>query len=272
MMSRLRLLPLAAGMFLAASCATLPESRPPSPPNPEGVRAQLLQDEAAIHSVKGVARFEYNGSQGSGSATQVILVALPDRARVETLSPLGTTALVVTLQGETLRMHSFIQQEYAFGRASRDVLGRLLNVPVPPNFLVRLLAGLPPLPVRPEDPRFQVTVEGSAVRVESVAGDWWQRLWTGQDGTTIERGEAGQSSETVLRFGFADRRRTAGVEFPFAMWVEDAKTGARIQVTYERVWLNGPIEGSLFDLPVPRDGHTRIIDLGSRLRPPSGSP
>ena len=272
MTSRLGLLTVAAGTLLAASCATLPESRPPRPPNPEGVRAQLLQDEAVVRSIKGVARFEYNGARGSGSATQVIVVALPDRARVETLSPLGTTALVVTLQGEMLRMHSLVQQEYAFGRASREVLRRLLSVPVPPEFLLRLLAGLPPLPVQAEDPRFQVVVDGSAVRVESVEGEWWQRLWTGEGGTAIERGEAGRISETILRFGFSDRRRTAGVEFPFAVWVEDAKTGARFQVAYDRVWLNSPIEESLFDLPAPQDGRTRIIDLGGALPPPPGSP
>jgi hypothetical protein len=225
-----------------------------------------------IRSVKGVARFEYEGPRGSGSASQVIVVALPDRARVETLSPLGTTALVVTLRGETLRMHSVIQHEYAFGRASREVLRRLVNVPVPPELLVRLLAGLPPLPVRPEDPRLLVVIEGPAVRVESVDGEWWQRLWTGQDGTGIERGEAGRISETVLRFGFSGRRPTAGAEFPFAMWVEDAAGGGRFQVTYERVQLNGPVEEALFDLPPPQDGQTRIIDLGNNILQSPGSP
>jgi hypothetical protein len=126
--------------------------------------------------------------------------------------------------------------------------------------------------VHAEDPRLRVVDEGSAVRVESVDGEWWQRLWAGQDGTGIDRGEAGRISETVLRFGFSDRRPTAGAEFPFAMWVEDATAGGRFQVTYERVQLNGPVEENLFDLPPPQDGRTRIIDLGRDTPPPPGSP
>jgi hypothetical protein len=259
-------------MLLAASCALLPAARQPGPPNPDEVRARLLSDDSTIHSVKGVVRFGYDGPRGGGSATQVVVVALPDRARVETLSPLGTTVLVVTLRGETLRMHSLIQHEYTVGRASRESLRRLINVPIPPEFFARLLAGLPPLPVRAEDPRFQVVVEGSAVRVESGDGEWTQRLWTGPDGTGIERGELGRISESVLRFGFAERRPTAGVEFPFAIWVEDAAKGIRLQIAYERLQLNGPVEEALFDLPTPLDGQTRIIDLGGGLPPAPGSP
>jgi hypothetical protein len=219
-----------------------------------------------------MARFGYEGPRGSGSATQVIVAALPDRARVETLTPLGTTALIVTLRGETFRMHSLMQHEYAVGRANGELLRRLVNVPVPPEFLVRLLAGLPPLPVPGEDRGYRVAVEGDAVRVESVNKDWWQRLWTGRDGTGIERGEAGRNTETVLRFGFSDRRPTSGVEFPFAMWVEDATGRGRFQVEYERLQLNGPVEDALFDLPAPQDGRTRIIDLGGAIPPSPGSP
>ena len=259
----------AVGLLLIASCALVPAARQPGLPNPEGVRAHLLRDEAAIRSVQGVARFGYEGPRGSGSATQVIVLALPDRARVETLSPLGTTLLVATLQGERLRVHSLMRHEYAAGLASQEALGRLVNVPVPPALLVRLLAGLPPLPVRAEDPRLQVVVEGSAVRVESVDAEWWQRLWTGPDGTGIERGEAGRISETALRFGFADRRPTAGVEFPFAVWVEDAAKGGRLELAYDRLKLNEPVEEALFDLPPPQGGQTRIIDLGGDL--PAGA-
>ena len=133
------------------------------------------------------------------------------------------------------------------------------------GFLVRLLAGLPPLPVGAEHAGPQIAVEGAAVRVESKQGTWWQRLWTGQDGLGIERGEAGRDSETILRFGFSDRRQTGDVEFPFALWVEDASGRGRFQLEYERVQLNRPVEDSLFDLPPPQDERTKIYNLGGAL-------
>ncbi len=268
MRSLVRPLGVAAGILLATSCAAPPVARPPIPLDPEGVRAELLRDESAVRSVKGLARVEFAGPRGSGSVSQVIVVALPDRARVETLSPLGTTALVVVLRGEEIRLHSPVSREYGVGRASGALVGRLLDVPVPPALLVRLLAGLPPLALHAGDPRFDAVADGPGVRVESVDGPWWQRLWAGE-GMGIDRGEVGRSAETILRFGFSDRRSAGGVQFPFSIWVEDAAQGGRLQVTYERLQLNPTVDDALFDLPPPRDSETRFIDLGRGFPPPA---
>jgi hypothetical protein len=86
----------AAGLLLLASCAVTPVPRLAAPPDPDRVRSRLLQEEAATRTVRGLARLVFEGPSGSGSASQVVVVALPDRARVEALTPLGTTALVAT--------------------------------------------------------------------------------------------------------------------------------------------------------------------------------
>jgi hypothetical protein len=122
------------------------------------------------------------------------------------------------------------------------------------------LAGRPPLPLLPEDPRTRLTPEGAALRIEGVDGLWWQRIWTGEGDPAIVRGELGRASGALLRFGFADRRPEGDSTFPFTVWAEDANTGARLTLTYERVRLNTPIEDSLFDLPLPADG-SRIFRL-----------
>ena len=53
---------------------------------------------------------------------------------------------MATVRADELRVHSPVRHEYWTGRATREALGRLLTVPVPPEPLLRLLAGLPPLP------------------------------------------------------------------------------------------------------------------------------
>ena len=253
----------AAGLLLLASCAVTPVSRLAAPPDPDTVRSRLLQEEAATRTVRGLARLAFEGPQGSGSASQVVVVALPDRARVEALTPLGTTALVATFRADELRVHSPLRHEYWTGRATRETLGRLLKVPVPPELLLRLLAGLPPLPLRAQDPRLTVAPDGAAVRVESVDGDYWQRLWTEADDPEVARGEVGRASEVLFTFAFADRRPTDGRSFPFEIRVEDPATRSRLHVQYERVQLNLPADPDLFELPPPTDPQTRIIDLGS---------
>ena len=212
----------AAGLLLLASCAVTPGSRLAAPPDPDMVRSRLLREEAVTRTARGLARLAFEGPQGSGSASQVVVVALPDRARVEALTPLGTTALVATLRAGELRVHSPLRHEYWTGRATRETLGRLLKVPVPPDLLLRLLAGLPPLPLRAQDPRLMVTPDGAAIRVESVEGEHWQRLWTVADDPEVARGELGRASDVLFTFAFADRRPTDGRSFPFDIRVEDS--------------------------------------------------
>ncbi len=252
----------AAGLLLLASCAVTPAPRLATPPDAEAVRSRLLREEAATQTVRGLARVAFEGPRGSGSAQQVLVVALPDRARVEALTPLGTTALVATVRAEELRVDAPLRHEYWTGRATREALGRLLAVPVPPEPLLRLLAGLPPLPLRAEDPRFTVTPDAAAVRVESVDGEYWQRLWIGVDDPGVARGEVGRASDRLFTFGFADWKPADGREFPFDIRVEDATTQSRLQVQYERLELNRSTDPALFDLPPPADPRTRIIDLG----------
>jgi outer membrane biogenesis lipoprotein LolB len=253
----------AAWLLLLASCAVTPVPRLAAPPDPDRVRTRLLQEQAATRTVRGLARLAFEASSGRGSAAYAVVVSLPDRARVEAMTPLGTTALVATVRADQLRVDSPLRHEYWTGRATPEALGRLLEVPMPPEPLLRLLAGLPPLPLRARDPRLILTPDGAAVRVESVDGEHWQRLWAEGDDLEIARGEVGRASEVLFRFAFADRRPSDGRNFPFDIRVEDSAGRGRLQLQYERLQLNLPTDSDLFDLPRPTDPRTRIIELGS---------
>jgi hypothetical protein len=261
-----RAAPLLAGSLLAA-CAALPQGPAPALPRqgltPEAFLDRLATDGAAARTLRGLASVRYDGPAGQGSATQAIVVALPDRARLEVLSPLGTAVLLLTIRGDDLAVYAPARHEYGSGRATRETLGRLAQVPVPPKPLLRLLAGLPPLPIRPEDPRLRLAMEGGAIRVESVDGPFWQRVWSDRDGLAPERGELGEAAGLLLTFEFGERRRLEGAEFPFAVRLEAVTAGTRVAIQYETVRLNEPVEAGLFDLPRPSDGKTRFLDLGA---------
>ena len=261
----LHLLALAA-LLGAAGCAAVappPAARSVGWGGPTELIARLAADEAAITTVRGLAAMRFAGPGGSGTASQVIVVVLPDHARLETLTPLGTAALLLTVQGERLAVYAPLRDEYGAGRATRDALGRLTSIPLPPGPLLRLLAGLSPLPLRPGDPRLQVEAELAGVRIESVDGPYWQRLWTDQGGGAIVRGELGEASRLLLRFNFGERRQVGELAFPFLMEVEGAEAGTRVALHFETVKLNEAVPPDLFDLPPPPNGATRTIDLGA---------
>ena len=265
MMSRLRLLFGAATLLFAVACAVVPGT-PPSTlsglsASPGEFLDRLAAQEATLRTVRGLASVRYEGAAGAGTVAQVIVVALPDRVRVEALSPLGTALFLLTIRGEDLTVYSPVRNEYGVGHATRETLGRLARVPLPPGPLLRLLAGLPPLRIKAEDPRVQVAGGVGGIMVESVDGPYWQRLWSSPDGLAVERGEVGEAGDPLLTFEFGDRRQAGVATFPFAIRLEEATGKSRLTIRYETVALNIPVEDSLFELPRPAAGQTRIIEL-----------
>jgi hypothetical protein len=267
----LRAAPLSAGLLLLAACAVVPGAAPPTLPRqwagPEVFLDRLEADDGAVKTVRGLASVRFEGPAGKGSARQVIVVALPDQMRLEALSPLGTAILLLTIRGDDLTVYAPARHEYGMGRATRETLGRLARVPVPPGPLMRLLVGLPPLPIRPGDPRVEIAVEAAAIRVESVDGPYWQRVWSSPDGMVPVRGELGEAGTLLLRFEFGERRQLDGAAFPFAVQLDEMTAGTHLAIQYETVRLNEPVEAGLFELPRPADGTTRIIDLGAGSLP-----
>lgn len=261
---------LLAGLLVTA-CAVVPEPPRPAPSGlagrPEVLLDRLAADEAAVTTLRGLASFRYDGPAGSESGTQAIVVALPDRARLEALSPMGTAVLILVIRGDVLMVHAPAQHQYGVGRATRETLGRLARLPISPGPLLRLLVGLPPLPIRPGDPRVRLTMEATGPRVESVDGPFWQRVWTSPDGAWLERGEMGEAAGLLVRFQFGDHRRLDNATVPFGVQFEEVTAGTRLALRYETVRLNEAVESGLFELPRPTDEHTRILDLGSGSPP-----
>jgi hypothetical protein len=175
-------------------------------------------------------------------------------------STVGSTALVLTIDGNRLRYHSFLAHEYVTAPATLATLDRLAGIPVPPGPLLRLLLGLTPLPLVRDDPRIVMEAEGAGFRLESVAGPLWQRLWTGTGGLLV-RGELGQAEQRFLRFELGDYRPLDGSLFPFALHVEEGEGARKLAVRYETVKLNDPLPADLFDLPRPADDRTKIREL-----------
>lgn len=265
--------PLLGGacLLLAAACGVIPKAPPGPSPELAGelvrLLARLAAEEQRLVSVRGLANVLYRGSAGSGSVIQAIVIAPPDRARLETLTPVGTTALVVTIHGDDLRVHSLLRHEYGVGRATKETLARVAKVPLPPGPLLRLLAGLPPLALSPEDPRVRVSVEPAAIRVDSVDGVYWQHLWMASDSSGVDHGELGEAAGPLLRFQFSDRQPVDSATFPFEIRLEGIATETALIIRYQTLRLNLPVEADLFELPRPTDGKTRMLDLGGGSLP-----
>jgi hypothetical protein len=199
----------------------------------------------------------------------VVLIALPDRGRLESLTPLGTTGAVVVVAGGEVRYHSAMNREFATGRATPGTLERLLGIPVPPGPLLRLLAGLPPLPVRLGEPRTRIEPEGEGQRVEAVEGALWQRIrFPAPSAAGAVRGELGDASGPLLQFEWDAWRTVGNVVFPHVLRMTGGQ-GARLELTYEWVRLDEALDPTLFVLPQPAEPDLRVLELGEGPALPS---
>jgi hypothetical protein len=252
---------MAAALLLGlASCATTPEP----PAAPRLISASNLPDiDGEWKTLRGLARVRLEGPIGSGSAGQAVLVALPDAGRLEGLSPLGTTMAVLVVAGDEVRYHSAARREYAAGRATQRAMERLLGIPVPPGPLLRMLAGLPPLPIRMRDPRTRIAAEGDRQALESVDGGLWQRIqFPGAQTAEPARGELGDAGGTLLTFEWEAWRTVGDVVFPHTVRMAGVGRPSRIEVRYEWVRLGEALDPSLFLLPRPAGPDLRVLDLG----------
>ncbi len=244
----------------ASACATTPQA---PAPRPEVSASLLPEPEREWKTLRGLARVSFAGPGGSGAASQVVLVALPDRGRLETLTPLGTMAAVVVVAGGEVRYHSIVNREFATGRATGGTLERLLGIPVPPGPLLRLLAGLPPLPVSRRDPRTRIASEGDGQRVESVEGSLWQRIrFPAPSATSGVRGELGNAGGPLLQFEWEAWRTVGEVVVPHILRLTGGERGARFDLTYEWVRLDEVLDPTLFVLPRPAETGLRVLEFG----------
>lgn len=246
-------------LLLGSACSTIPEAPPPSG---EGLPIAVPDALHEWQTVRGLAQVRLAGPAGTGSTRQAVLVALPDRGRLESLTPLGTTAAVLVLAGEEIRLHSVLEREFRSGRASREAMERLTGVAVPPGPWLRLLAGLPPLPVREADPRTESRSGGGVRTIASVDGSFWQRLQLPeQAGGGPAGGVLGDASGPLLEFGWEEWRPVAGWSFPHSVRARATGSGAEVALRYEWVRLGEPLEAELFRLSPPAEAGLRSLRL-----------
>lgn len=243
-------------LLLLAGCASLPELREEI--LPAGTFVEPLQKrETEIASLKALAEVRIQVRGREWRFLEATLLVPPSRLRLEALGLLGT-ALVLTTDGERLYAHSLLSKEFITGKATAEHLFALTGIRIPPLYLIRTLIGLPPLFTKAETLAF---LPGSGeYRVETEEGPFLQKLWL-KERPFIDRGELYQADELILRFHFEDMRSVNGVAFPHRIAFEQPEEGLHVEVRYLTLELNAPIPQASFDLPFPKDGETRILEL-----------
>jgi hypothetical protein len=219
-----------------------------------------------VPHVQGEARLRVEAPGQRGTASAFVAAERPDRLHIEVLDFFGNPAAVLVTSGGQLAIYDRRARTFYRGKATGANVARLVPLPLPPERLVALLLGAPPLigvpdPVLPgggyvtlqlnDPPRATVLRVGPRAVIERVT----------------YKGDPGVPDHEVRYRSFLDL--TAG-RLPTEVAITAESAGVRIELAWKEGDLTAPIEASLFRMEPPAGA--RVVDLDAAPEPLPGLP
>ena len=169
-MAKVRLIP-ALLSALAFGCA----SPPPASqfPNAQAALDRMRATTSCSRALTSEAKIDYFGEAGRIRGSLLYVVAVPDKLRLDVVSPFGATVSTVTSDGRDFALFDLRQKQFLRGPANACNLGKFTHVPVPPAALVQLLRG--------EAPVLRHTPAAATIAWES--GEYVVRIQSAHDAT-----------------------------------------------------------------------------------------
>lgn len=283
------------GALIALSAAALtgcPASPPPSQfPNANAALERMRASHACSRGVTGEAKLDYFGESGRVRGSLLYIASLPDRVRLDVVSPFGATLSTLTSDGANFALLDLQQKSFTRGPANTCNLERFTRVPLPPHAFAELLRGAAPVLVHSpsdatiawESGAYTVEVRGrdqavEEIRMVPVDADF-QRVWSEQRLRVLRVGVR-QAGVPLYRVDLADhapapmsapRVDPEGIDPPVPPSgpVCDAEVPRRLHfvtgngekdvlLVSHDIRHNPPLPEGVFQQPVP--GGVRVLD------------
>lgn len=133
--------------LLACVAATGCYRAPPASrfPDAQSLLNRLHEQQACSRGLAGEGKLDYFGKEGRIRGSVLFMTNVPDRVRLDVVSPFGATVSTLTSNGKDFSLYDLRQKVFLHGPANACNLSQFTHVPMPPHALVSLLRGEPPL-------------------------------------------------------------------------------------------------------------------------------
>lgn len=241
--------------LLLAGCAGAPAGpHLGGAPSFQQAAAVLEARRLAVRSFSMRGEILMESSEGDISGEHLIQAVYPDRLRVDVVGPFGRPVLRLIVDGPRFSVLVYGENRAYLGNATRQNLARFVGVGLLPSEAYAIISGNLPL----------VESEGGSVGLADSPGDAFLQI-AGRNGRVLQGLYFSLADYAVLRGWVADQvwQRGPGLDcrfgrfiaalgtrYPRLVEVTDA-SGRRLTLDNDEVVLNPPIDGKLFEEPVP---------------------
>jgi outer membrane lipoprotein-sorting protein len=222
---------------------------PDTLPTASDLLATVAARRQAVTSVRGMARIAWERGEERIGARHVVVVAPPDRFRLEVLSPLGAVA-VATCDGPELAVWVRREHRTYRGPATAESMAAYAGLPIDVADVAAVLVGLTPERRVTGHPTVARDDAAGLLRVSAAFDGGRQEIWFAPDSRLPVASETTLDPTRVLRVELDDYRTIAGVAFPLDVDARVLPDGGRVHVRWEPPTIGVTIADDLFIFPV----------------------
>jgi outer membrane lipoprotein-sorting protein len=230
---------------------------PTTLPSAAELEAVLAKRRDTVHSLRALAHVRYRDPEESNSSREAIVVARPDRLRVEVLSLFGS---VFVLAADDGLLTAYARQENTLyrGHASPENLWRYVRLTLPVSDLVDLVLGTPPLRQTKEaDVSFDPWT-GSIQLVQEWAHGA-QLVWFSPTALPLRTEEQGPDRQTLWRATFDNYESQNGFAVATRIALELPAWQRSLDIALEDIDLNPKLDSAVFAVQTPPG--SKVVDL-----------
>ena len=219
----------------------------------------LLHDEAKnITAIKSTARIKLSNGYGEQVFTTAMIIAKPDKLRIEAMTPWGAPSIFITVRGNQVRAFLPYENKFYTGTITKERIENYLSLSADITEIIEILFGTPhlvsSLPLYGDSCeaeseflyRFDVTLTGQQ-----------RSLWLDMQEQKIRK-YRGQSHDSAFNVSYTTPKDQ---RFPQCIQIStEAASSQSVEIEYQEVQFLTEIEDNLFTLTTPPEAEVINID------------
>jgi outer membrane biogenesis lipoprotein LolB len=226
-------------------------------PSAAQLQAVLAQHRLRVHSLRALAHIRYRDPQESNTSREAIVVARPDRLRVEVLSLFGSV-FVLAADGGALTAYARQENTVYRGRASSENLWRYVGLTLPVHDLVELVLGTPP-PRQAEKAHVSFDAASGSIRLQEDLARGTQLVWFSPAALLLGAEEQGTDGQTQWRATFGEYEDLNGFALATHIALEVPEWHRSVEIALEDIDLNPKLDPAVFAVQIPPG--SKVVDL-----------